>query len=176
MKAQHGSIAKASAAAALTLVLSTSLAGAQGEPAPPAWLKEKPEPQVELFLSSLFANSASEGSFGLRGAFPLGRRFALEGSLARLAVNEVDLWLVDVSAKYYLTDRKRTDAYVVAGPGLFTSDELGADEPMLHLGFGAEIQLGRRFYVRPELRGRWFADDVEAVNILDLSAGFGWRF
>ncbi len=159
----------------IVLVLSVPAASAQTDP-PGAWWDERPGPQLELFLSSLFASSATDGSLGLRGAFHLSRRFALEGSLSRIADDDVDLWLADVSAKYYYKNGERTGLYLLGGPGLFLSDELDADEPMLHFGLGAEIGFGRRFYLRPELRGRWFADDVDAVNIGDLSVGFGWRF
>jgi len=158
-----------------TLALAAATAGAQTEP---PWKPgdDDREWQLELFLSSLFANSTSEGSFGLRGSRHLKRRFALEGALARISDDRIDLWLVDLSAKYYLRDRGRTGVYVVGGPGLFYSDEAGADEVMVHLGFGAEVGLGRRFYIRPELRGRWFVENVDSVNIADLSLGFGWKF
>lgn len=132
--------------------------------------------QVEVFLSSVFANSVTEGSFGLRGALQLGRRFHLEGSLSRLDDDRVELFLVDLSAKYYLRDKERTDVYLLAGPGLLYSSDLDADELMVHAGVGAEFSLGRRFYLRPELRGRWLVEDFDAVNIGDLSLGFGWRF
>ena len=136
---------------------------------------ERPGPQVELHVSSLFANSVSEGSFGVRAAFHLRRRFALEGSLSRVADSRVDLWLLDLSAKYYLKRQGRARVYLAAGPGLFLSDDLDADEPSLHLGFGAEFGLGRKLYFRPELRGRFLAEDVDA-NFGDLALGFGWRF
>ncbi len=135
---------------------------------------ELPKPQVELFLSSLFANSVSEGSFGVRGSFHLRKRFALEGSLGRIADSRVDLWLLDVSAKYYVKPEGRARVYFAGGPGLFLSDELDANEPTLNLGFGAEFG-GRGFYFRPELRGRFLAEDVDA-NFGDLALGFGRRF
>ncbi len=136
---------------------------------------ELPGPQVELFLSALFANSVSEGSFGVRGTFHLRKRFALEGSLSRIADSRVDLWLIDLSAKYYVKDQGRARVYLTGGPGLFLSDELDVNEPLLHLGFGAEFGFGRSFYLRPELRGRFLAEDVDA-NFGDLTLGFGWRF
>ncbi len=135
---------------------------------------ELPGPQSEIFLSSLFANSISEGSFGVRGSFHLRRRFALEGSLGRIADSRVDLWLLDVSAKYYVKAEGGARIYLTGGPGLFLSDELDASEPILHLGFGAEFGKGK-FYFRPELRGRFLAEDVDA-NFGDLALGFGWRF
>ncbi len=136
---------------------------------------EIPGPQVEVYLSSLFANSVSEGSFGLRGSRFLTRRWALEGSAARIGDSNVDLWLVDASAKYYLRFRERTRLYLVGGPGLFYSSDLDADELFLHAGFGAEFALGKRLYLRPELRGRFLAEDFDA-NFGELSLGLGWRF
>ena len=144
----------------------------EDEWAPPT---DRPGPQFELFLSSLFASSLSEGSFGLRGAFHLSKRFALEGSLSRIADSRVDLWILDVSAKYYVKHRGRARVYFAGGPGLFLSDDLDADELILHLGLGAEFGFGRKFYLRPELRGRFLAEEVDA-NFGDLALGFGWRF
>ncbi len=140
--------------------------------APPS---DRPGPQVEIFFSSLFANSVSEGSFGLRGSFHLRKRFALEGSLSRIADSRVNIWIADMSAKYYLDHRGRARVYLVGGPVLFFSDDLDAGEFMLHLGLGAEFALGSKFYLRPELRGRWLAENVDA-NFGDLALGFGWRF
>lgn len=166
---------RALAAATLALAAAAAAAGAQTDP---LWEPREydPEPRFELFLSSLFANSASEGSFGLRGSRHFKRRFALEGSLSRISDDRVDLWIADVSAKYYVRDRGKTGVYFVGGPGLFYSDDADADEVMVHLGFGAEFDIGKRLYFRPELRGRWFVENVDAVNILDLALGFGWRF
>ncbi len=157
-----------------TLALAAATAGAQtAAPWKPG--DDDRDWQLELFVSSLFANSASEGSFGLRGSRRLKRRFALEGALARISDDRIDLWIADVSAKYYARDGGRTDLYFVGGPGLFYSDEAGADELMVNLGFGAEVG-GRRFYFRPELRGRWFVENLDEINVFDLSLGFGWRF
>ncbi len=135
--------------------------------------QERPGPQAEAFLSVLFANSVSEGSFGARGSIFWHPRFALEGSLTRISDDRVDLWLVDVSAKYYLKPQGRTRIYLAGGPGVFLSDDLDADEPTVHAAFGAEF--GRKFYFRPELRYRFFAEDADA-NFGDLAVGFGWRF
>lgn len=161
---------------ALAVLLLAAISSRAAEAGEGDWAPEieLPGPQVELFLSSLFANSVSEGSLGVRGAFFLGKRFALEGSVARIADSRVDLWLLDVSAKYYVKPEGRTRIYFAGGPGLFLSDELDANEPTLHLGFGAEFG-GRKFYFRPELRGRFLAEDVDA-NFGDLALGFGWRF
>lgn len=149
---------------------------AQNTPAKRSWFSGPQEPRLELFVSSLFANSASEGSFGLRGAVHARGRFHFEGSLSRLDDNRVDLWMVDLSAKYYLRERERTAFYLVAGPGLFYSSDLDAEELMVHLGVGLEVAFGPHFYLRPELRGRWFTDHLGDSTVTDLSLGFGWRF
>ena len=103
-------------------------------------------------------------------------RLALEGGLSRITDDRVDLWIADVSAKYYLRDRERTGVYVLAGPGILYSSDADADEVMMHVGFGAEFGIGRRFYLRPELRGRWYVENVDDFNIIDLSLAFGWKF
>jgi len=47
---------------------------------------------------------------------------------------------------------------------------------MFHAGFGAEIPLGKTLYFRPEVRGRWFVERVDAVTVAEVSVGLGWRF
>ncbi len=158
---------------ALALLIPGTVARAEeDEWVPPT---ERPGPQLELFFSALFANSVSEGSFGLRGSFHLGKRFALEGSLSRLADSRVDIFMADLSAKFYLKPRGRTRVYLAGGPGAIFSNDFVAGGLMLHLGFGAEFSLGRKFYIRPELRGKWFAEEVD-TSFGDLALGFGWRF
>lgn len=144
------------------------------EPFPGAFGEPKSPPRVELFLSSLFASSATEGSFGVRGSWHRNRRFALEGSLSRVAVS-IDIFLADFSAKYYLRDRAKTDVYVIGGPGAIWADAFDNTEATVHLGVGMEVNLSKRLYFRPELRGRWLVDAFDATTIGDLSLGLGWR-
>lgn len=158
----------------LALVFHTSAIEAQEDPFPQT-LKEEAKPRVELFLSSLFANSATEGSFGIRGSWHRKRKLALEGSLSRIAAGSLDIFLIDFSAKYYLRDRRRTDVYLVGGPGAIFEGAFEGTEALVHFGIGLEVDLTRRLYLRPELRGRWFVEDVGRVNIGDLVLGLGWR-
>jgi hypothetical protein len=162
-------------ASLLTLVLAAAGVARAGED---DWAREKerPGPQAELFLSALFASGVTEGSFGLRGSTFLRPRFALEGSLSRFTDDDVNIWLLDVSAKVYLKNRGRARVFLMAGPGLlaFHSDDEDASDPTLHLGFGAEFGRGK-FYFRPEVRYRFLAEGVDA-NFGDLAFGFGWRF
>ncbi len=161
-------------AAAFATLLTAASSTATGETGSDGFARE-PQRQIEIFLSSIFADSATEGSFGLRGAFRLKNRWHLEGGLSRLN-GRIDIFLVDLTAKYYLRDGERTDVFLLAGPGLFYSSDLDAEELMLHAGIGAEFSIRRQFYLRPELRGRWFTDNIDDLNIGDLSLGFGWRF
>ena len=164
-----------SARTLLTLTLLLAGPSAADDISSPDDFRQKRQHQVEIFVSSIFANSATDGSFGLRGAFQLKKRFHLEAGLSRIN-DRADFLLADISAKYYLRDRERTDVFVLAGPGILYSSDLGSEEVMVHAGVGAEFSVGQRFYLRPELRGRWFVEDVDAVSIGDLSLGFGWRF
>jgi hypothetical protein len=111
----------------------------------------------------------------VRGGFRFTPVWALEGSLSRLN-EDGDVWFGDLSAKAYAFHSDRFGVYALAGPGLFkVSDE--DEDVMVHLGIGAEINLGQRAYVRPEVRGRWLADELNAdEGLLDYSVGFGWRF
>jgi opacity protein-like surface antigen len=104
-----------------------------------------------------------------------------------------DLFLVDLSFQWYPTGRS---FYLFAGPGFATVDvEIDLPGPgndfsdndstfTLHGGLGFRWDLGETFFLRPELRARWFdgddfnADDLDSYDGLDTeyTLGFGWRF
>lgn len=144
-------------------------------------------PQFEVFVSALHTDivgsvvtgERSGTGLGLRGSFHLGGRFALEGSVSKLENSFTfgDVWLADLSAKYYVKNRGRTAVYLVGGPGTMISSDFDAGETLLHLGLGLEILVGDHLFVRPEVRGRWFTDYLRSDATLgDLALGFGWRF
>lgn len=117
-------------------------------------------------------------AYGLRGGFRFTNVFALEGSLSRLN-EDVEIWFGDLSLKAYFVHSDRFEVYGLAGPGYFrvSDDGEGVDDTTVHLGLGAEIGLGERTYLRPEVRGRWLADELRANDgLVDYSLGFGWRF
>ena len=151
-----------------------SASSIQEEPLPD-WLRHDEKPRIELLLSSLFADSATEGSFGLRGSWPLKRKLGVESGLSRIASGGFNIFLLDFSAKYYLRDRRRTDFYLIGGPGAIFEGSLNGIEALVHFGFGWEIDISRRLYFRPELRGRWVVEDIDGLTIGDLSLGLGWR-
>lgn len=113
-------------------------------------------------------------SYGVRGGFRFNRVWALEGSLSR--IKDTDAWFGDLSAKAYFLHANRFEMYAVASPGLF---RVSGENPQLtlHAGIGAEIGLGQRVYLRPEVRGRWLAKELRGDNgLVDYSLGLGWRF
>jgi hypothetical protein len=121
---------------------------------------------------------ADTEAFGLRGGYRFTGPWALEGSLSRLN-EDVDLWFADLSAKAYFVHHDRFEVYALAGPGIFRVSEgdFEEDETTVHVGLGAEIGLGERAFLRPEVRGRWLADElIFDDGIADYSLGFGWRF
>ncbi len=114
-------------------------------------------------------------SYGLRGGYRFGNMWALEGTVARLN-EDVDVWFGDLSAKAYLIDTSRFEVYALGGPGVYKVED-ASEKVTLHLGVGAEIGLGQRAYLRPEVRGRWLADELKAdEGLAEYSLGIGWRF
>ena len=114
-------------------------------------------------------------AYGLRGGYRFSNVWALEGSLSRLD-EDVDVWFGDLSAKAYFVHSDRFGLYALGGPGVFKAEDED-EELMLHVGIGAEIGLGQRAYLRPEVRGRWLADELKAdEGLAEYSLGIGWRF
>lgn len=102
--------------------------------------------------------------------------FAVEGSLSRLNEEDVDVWFGDLSLKAYFVHADRFEMYALAGPGLFRV-ESEDEETTVHFGFGGDISLSERAYLRPEVRGRWLEDELRFDDgIVDYSLGIGWRF
>lgn len=114
-------------------------------------------------------------SYGLRGGYRFSNVWAVEGSLSRLN-EDVDVWFGDLSAKAFFIHSSRFEIYALGGPGLFKV-EGESEETTVHLGVGAEIGLGQKAYLRPEVRGRWLTDELRTdEGLLDYSLGIGWRF
>lgn len=100
----------------------------------------------------------------------------MEAAVSNLREEGTDAYFGDLSAKAYLLHTDRFEGYLLGGVGLLRIDEFDEDETTLHLGLGAEIELGNRAYLRPEVRARWLEEDVDAVTFMDYSVGIGWRF
>jgi hypothetical protein len=163
------SVAPIALAAVLILFLGSSAAQAQ---------EEHRGFSLDLFGSYFTAeadgDTANEESWGLRGSYRFTNVWALEAALSTVREDDVNAYFGDVSLKAYLVDTSRFEGYLLGGAGsLKVEDE---EETTLHLGLGAEIFLGERAYLRPEVRGHWFKEDVDAVTFLDYSLGVGLRF
>lgn len=108
-----------------------------------------------------------EKSVGLRGSYRFTNVWALEGVIVQSTENgDVDQ-LIDFAAKAYLIDTSHFEAYAVGGVGHSSLDGFTPN-----LGLGAEIFLGERAFLRPEVRGRWNDDRLDP----EYSLGVGWRF
>lgn len=130
--------------------------------------------QFDLFGAYLTAGGIGVEVNGLRGSVRFSDRWAVEGTLLRLDGGGV--LLGDFSVKKYKKARGRTAFYFLAGAGLLSDSHFEEQVVMVHLGLGTEISLGQKVYLRPELRGHWFAEELGAVTIGDFSLGVGWRF
>lgn len=157
-------------AAVLMIVLGSSAAHAQDE---------NRGFSLDLFGSYVTAESdgdtASEESWGLRGSYRFTNVWALEAALSTIREEGTDSYWGDVSLKAYVFRADRFQGYLLGGAGLLKVEDFD-EETTLHLGLGAEIALGERAYLRPEVRGRWFEEDVDAVTFMDYSLGVGLRF
>ena len=152
----------------LPLAFALALTGA------PAEAQTEPDRfQFDLFGTSLSSGGGSVEAAGLRGSVRYSDRWAVEGTLLRL---NGDVWLGDFSVKQYTKARGRTAFYFVAGAGLLSDSDFEEQVVMVHLGLGTEISLGQKVYLRPDVRGRWLAEDPSAGTIGDFSLGVGWRF
>lgn len=131
----------------------------------------------DLFGARVESTSGDEfhtESYGARGGFRFNNVWALEGSVSR--IKDTDVWFGDLSAKAYFLHLNRFEMYAVASPGLF---KVSGEDPRLtlHAGIGAEIALTERLYLRPEVRGRWLAKELDHDSgLVDYSLGLGWRF
>ena len=103
------------------------------------------------------------------------------------------LFLTDFSFHWYPTGK---NFYLFAGPG-YASIDLEIDIPgsnndieesdtvfTVNGGLGYQWMIGEGFYIRPELKARWFdgqafqADEADSWDGLDTeySIGIGWKF
>jgi|GEM_PF-2202596 len=135
-------------------------------------------PYFDLFGARVQSVDGSDhfhsDGYGVRGGFRFNNVWAVEGSLSQF--KDSDVQFGDLSAKAYFLHSKGFEMYAVASPGLFKASGESL-RLSLHAGIGAEIGLGDRAYLRPEVRGHWLSEDLNGDNhLVDYSLGFGWRF
>jgi len=136
-------------------------------------------PALDIFGGYLGDSGSSHPrTFGIRGSYRFTDNWAVEGAFAKVDVGG-QFWFGDVSAKAYLVDTSRFEIYALGGPGRFRAKAFGDtfNQNTVHLGLGAEIGLGTRAYLRPEVRGRWATDEITwDARLTEYTLGFGWRF
>ncbi|MEA2602648.1 MAG: outer membrane protein beta-barrel domain [Acidobacteriota bacterium] len=141
----------------------------------------RPGASIDIFggrIDTIQSSGGHANSYGLRGGYRFNGVWALEGSAEHIDESFTNLF-VDLSAKAYLIDTKHFEIYGLAGPGLFRISAFGEsdNQATVHAGLGAQIGLGERAYLRPEVRGRWGTDDLKFNDgLVSYSLGIGWRF
>ncbi|MDA8017298.1 MAG: porin family protein [Thermoanaerobaculia bacterium] len=152
----------------VALLASTAPAAARGEK----------DIQLELATGLLFDSDIDVAGVGLRASYHLDHRFWVEGRLAWYEfTSSLQLWFFDVSLKFFFDDFGKTRWYVIGGPGTTFEDlgDFGDSDLLFHFGIGAEIDLTRNLYLRPEYLARWSERGFDNVAS-DASLGIGWRF
>ena len=141
-------------------------------PAAYAQEEEKRGFSLDVFGAYLSTDPDDQEMLGLRGSYRYNDVWALDGSFTRLTeADEGDERFMDLAAKAYFFRSNRFEAFGLFGGGIGRIQ--GAS---LLLGLGAEISLGDRAFLRPEIRSRWRDDDLGAKPALEYSLGVGWRF
>ena len=128
-----------------------------------------------------------ELTYGLRAGYKLSDHFGIDGTAGTFTVKEdpveVDVILVDLSLKAYLSSGDKAQFFLFAGPGwafldasAFGIDVLSEDSLTAHAGVGLDLWLSDRLYLRPDVRGRWFeqADSNDLDWEASLALGFSF--
>ncbi|MCP4663391.1 MAG: porin family protein [bacterium] len=142
----------------------------------------------DYLLEQGYASRSGEYSMGLRAAYSVSDRWAIEGGLSRTDDNDWgghSLYFVDFSARRSLRRTDRLDFFMLGGPGFFRLEfdsAPGNDLPSessvaFHLGLGLEFDFSEHFYLRPDVRQRW----LDEKNLGDAfrfegSLAVGFRF
>lgn len=133
--------------ASLACLLTAGLAFAFS-PSPAAAQEDRPL-SFELFGAYDHRDGVGDEAAGARAGFRLTDRWGIEGTLSRLSDDGVEVWMADLSGKLYLGNAGRAGLFLLAGPGGIRVD--GFEELTFHAGLGAEVPLGERVYLRPDV-------------------------
>ncbi len=128
-------------------------------------------------------------TYGVRAGVKTSDHFGLEGSVGKLSTSfqfgpvkiKDDTTLVDLSLKAYLNPDGKARFFLFGGPGWAFSNvnALGtslarSDSFSAHIGAGLDVKLTDHFYIRPDVRGRWF--QKSDTNGLDVQATIALGF
>lgn len=156
------------------------------------------EASVEILAgshTSTLGPTANNLTLGVRGGYRFSDRWALEGTLSRVDLADVrvpwarfhlaaDATYFDVSAKWFITPRKKHQFYLYGGPGVSFYDleindvnVLSVDDSFAwHVGTGVSLALNERIFLRPDLRFRWDSRIAAGDADVEFTLGIGWRF
>ena len=128
-------------------------------------------------------------SWGLRYHYDFNDRWGIEGAYTNQDQDSIDADIYEASARFTFFENDRVRVFGLAGAGVFSYDYVffvgedalvvgNDDVAVYHLGIGAEVNLGDRFYLRPDLRQRWAVDFFSAYDdsTSEATLAFGFRF
>ena len=137
-------------------------------------------------------------SFGVRLGKVLSPHFGWEGEIGYFNVEEdfttpvpgsidSDIIFFDFSLIRYLRVDSRVTPTLFGGAGFssassdvsvggITFNDLDSESFTLHGGFGAIIDLGEKYYIRPSTRFRWFENRDDDEIDTEFTVAFGWKF
>ena len=133
-----------------------------------------------------FSDELMDQTFGIRGGTDFRDRWAWEGSLGRFetTVGAVDLeaLLLDLSLLYQINPPDRVAFQVFGGIGYMgaTAEIGGVSEKdssfTVNAGFTLKAYATERFYIRPDVRGRWVEACDESCFEWEFTLAVGFRF
>lgn len=158
------------------------------------WLSQPASAQqgvtLEFLAGQYFPSDDAIGDdvvYGVRGGYRFSEHLGLDASLSLFRPSEIDsgfgkidlnMAFTDVSLKWYPKPGHRAEVFFYGGPGwaFFDLQEpfpASADSFTLHSGVGVDVKVNDRFYIRPDIRGRWIEDSSDVD--FEVSVGFGFR-
>ena len=108
-----------------------------------------------------------------------------------------DATFFDVSAMFFVNPRSKAEFFIYGGIGMAQVDvDYGRirydahghrthnpgfgfrvhDDFTRHFGFGLNIRLSEKMYLRPDVRSRWLGSVENGVVDGEASLGLGWKF
>lgn len=169
-------------------------------PAAPASAEVKADTgNIEVFLGwyvpedDLHGENLDDVTYGVRGGFSFTKSFMLQFGLqsfstdvdAALSDVDIDQVMFDVSLGWVVNPEDKAVFMLYGGPGWSETDydlvvpglkDESDSSLSAHVGVAGLIQIGNRFYLRPDGRFRWIDGDHVSGdrNDWEITLGFGW--
>lgn len=133
----------------------------------------------ELYLGSYFPEGEEvdeDLTYGIRAGSRFSDRFGLQGTLGRYETEidfiDLETTFADLSLVWFTNPGHRAEFSIYGGPGWAflkaEADSLEAsdgDSLTAHFGAGLNIPLSDRFFLRPEVRARWFEEGGNEIDV-----------